>query len=166
MLRATGPRSINRRIIVLSLDHQVCFLMNKYLREAKRSAIFLDCLQSTFSLKIRLVLISSSAIPNHDVIITETRREKTDCLLFCSKQTLRQTRNGVTDWSIAQVLTDHWLVCGEIATNKNSHASQPIANNNETSSNLSNKTFKDILQKETAVNFPKGNAILPDLKKE
>ena len=70
------------------------------------------------------------------------------------------------DWSIAQVLTDHWLVCGEIATNKNSHASQPIANNNEPSSNLSNKTFKDILQKETAVNFPKGNAILPDLKKE
>ena len=70
MLRAAGPRSINRRIIVLSLDHQVCFLMNKYLREAKRSAIFLDCLQSTFSLKIRLVLISSSAIVNHDVIIT------------------------------------------------------------------------------------------------
>ena len=31
-----------------------------------------DCLQSAFSLKIRLVLISSSAIPNHDVIITET----------------------------------------------------------------------------------------------
>ena len=28
----------------------------------------LDCLQSAFSLKIRLVLISSSAIPNHDVI--------------------------------------------------------------------------------------------------
>ena len=35
-----------------------------------------DCLQSAFSLKIRLVLISSSAIPNHDVIITETRRER------------------------------------------------------------------------------------------
>ena len=36
------------------------------------------------------------------------------------------------------------------------------------SSNLSNKTFKDILQKETAVNFLKGNefkAILPDIKK-
>ena len=29
----------------------------------------LDCLQSVFSLKIRLVLISSSAIANHDVII-------------------------------------------------------------------------------------------------
>ena len=30
----------------------------------------LDCLQSAFSLKIRLVLISSSSIANHDVIIT------------------------------------------------------------------------------------------------
>ena len=29
-----------------------------------------DCLQSAFSPKIRLVLISSSAIANHDVIIT------------------------------------------------------------------------------------------------
>ena len=33
----------------------------------------------------------------------ETRPEKTDCWLFCSKQTLRQPRNGVTDWSIAQL---------------------------------------------------------------
>ena len=42
----------------------------------------LDCLQSVFSLKIRLVLISSSAIANHDVIITiETRREKTYALV-------------------------------------------------------------------------------------
>ena len=57
---------------------------------------------------------------NHDVIITiETRREKTDCWLFCSKQTLRQPRNGVTDWSIAQLLTNHCLVYGEIANNKN-----------------------------------------------
>ena len=91
-----------------------------------------------------------------------------DCWLFCSKQTLRQPRKGVTDWSIAQLLTDNWLVCGEIASNKNSHASQPTANNSEPSSNLSNKTFKDNLQEETAVNFLKGNefkAILPDLKK-
>ena len=45
---------------------------------------------------------------------------------------------------------------------------QPTANNSEPSSNLSNKTFKDNLQEETAVNFLKGNefkAILPDLKK-
>ena len=87
-----------------------------------------------------------------------------DCWLFCSKQTLRQPRNRVTDWSIAQLLTDHWLVCGEIASNKNSHASQTTANNSEPSSNLSNKTFKDILQREAAVNFLKGNefkAILP-----
>ena len=42
------------------------------------------------------------------------------------------------------------------------------ANNKEPNSNLSDKTFKGILQKETAVNFLKGNefkAILPDLKK-
>ena len=32
-----------------------------------------DCLQSAFSLKIRLVLISSSAIANHDVIIFSSR---------------------------------------------------------------------------------------------
>ena len=60
------------------------------------------------------------------------------------------------------------MVCGEIASNKNSHASQLTANNSEPSSNLSNKTFKDILQKETAVNFLKGNefkVILPDVKK-
>ena len=31
---------------------------------------YIDCLQSAFSLKIRLVLISSSTIANHDVIIT------------------------------------------------------------------------------------------------
>ena len=56
---------------------------------------------------------------------------------------------------------------GEIASNKNSHASQTTANDSEPSSNLSNKTFKDILQKETAVNFLKGNefkAILPGFK--
>ena len=52
----------------------------------------------------------------------------------------------------------------------NSHASQPqpTANNSEPSSNLSNKIFKDILQKETAVNFLTGNefkAILQHLKK-
>ena len=54
--------------------------MSVYLRLLGRS---LDYLQSVFSLKIRLVLISSSAIANHDVVITietrrdETRREKT-----------------------------------------------------------------------------------------
>ena len=91
-----------------------------------------------------------------------------DCWLFRSKQTLCQPRNRVTDWSIAQQLADHWLVCGEIASNKNSHVSQPTASNSEPSSNLSNKTFKDILLKETAVNFLKGNefkAILAALKK-
>ena len=98
----------------------------------------------------------------HD--INHTKREKTDCWLFCSKQTLREPRNGVTDWSIAQLLTEHWLVRCEIASNKNSHASQTTANNSQRSSNLNNKTFTDIVQKETAVNFLKGNefkAILP-----
>ena len=126
----------------------------------------LDCLQFTFSLKIHLVLdlIQRDCKPRCYYIGIEMRREKTDCWLFCSKQTLRQPRNGVTDWSIAQLLTDHWLVCGEIASNKNSHVSQTTANNSEPSSNLSNKTFKDILQREAAVNFLKGNefkAILP-----
>ena len=41
--------------------------MSVYLRLLGRS---LDYLQSVFSLKIRLVLISSSAIANHDVTIT------------------------------------------------------------------------------------------------
>ena len=59
--------------------------------------------------------MSSRAIGNQDVIIAiETRREKTDCWRFCSKQTLRQPRNGVTDWSIVQLLTDNWLICGEV----------------------------------------------------
>ena len=54
---------------------------------------------------------------------------------------------GVTDWSIAQLLTDHWLVCRGIASSKNSQASQPTANNSKPSSNLSSKTFNDNLQK-------------------
>ena len=33
-----------------------------------------------------------------------------DCWLFCSKQTLCQPRNRVTNWLILQLLTDHWLV--------------------------------------------------------
>ena len=163
--------------IVLSFDHSrsfFFFLMNIFGKRRRKAwfhlCVGIDCLQSAFSLKIHLVLdlIQRDCKPRCYYMGIETRREKTDCWLFCSKQTLRQPRNGVTDWSIAQLLTDHWLVCGEIASNKNSHASQPTANNSEPSSNLSNKTFKDILQKETAVNFLKGNefkAILPDLKK-
>ena len=74
--------------------------------DVRKKVIPVDCLQSSFSLKIRLVLISSSAIANHDVVITirdwdETRREKTDCWLFCNKQNPRQPRNGVIDWSTA-----------------------------------------------------------------
>ena len=33
------------------------------------SRLLLDCLQSAFSLKIRLVLIAASAIANHDVVL-------------------------------------------------------------------------------------------------
>ena len=131
----------------------------------------LDCLQSSFSLKIRLVLISDSAIANHDVMLQwgiRTRREKTDCGLFCCKQTLRQPRNGEADWSVLQLLTDHWLVCGGDASDKDSHASQLTTSNYAPSGNrLLTTTLKDILQKETAVNFLKGKefkAILPDLK--
>ena len=48
----------------------------------------LHCLQSVFSLKIRLVLISSSAIANHDVIITIRDLDQTrkDGLLFFSSR--------------------------------------------------------------------------------
>ena len=48
---------------------------NKDLKKKKFTVLvagkqILDCLQSAFSLKIRLVLISSSAIANHDVIFS------------------------------------------------------------------------------------------------
>ena len=43
----------------------------KFNSQKLKSTLFnLDCLQSAFSLKILLVLISSSVIANHDVIIT------------------------------------------------------------------------------------------------
>ena len=35
-----------------------------------------------------------------------------------SKQALSQPRDGVTDWSILQLLTDHWLVSGGVAGSK------------------------------------------------
>ena len=45
---------------------------NLTLKEAldREVSAVVDCLQSAFSLKICLVLISSSAIANHDVVIT------------------------------------------------------------------------------------------------
>ena len=53
---------------------------NRNQEEEEEEEEEVDCLQSVFSFKIHLVLISSSAIANHDVIITiERRREKTDC---------------------------------------------------------------------------------------
>ena len=153
---AKTPKSVFRRKIVLSHfglgtpspqdKHSCCNICWNDCKCSKCVELYqddLDCLQSAFSLKTRLhvVFISSSAIASQDVITTETRWEKMDCWLFCSKQTLYQPRNGVTDWSIAQMLTDHWLVCGEIASNKNSHASQPTANDSEPRGYLRNKTF-------------------------
>ena len=44
-----------------------------------RSRTYLDCLQSAISLEIRPVLISSSAIANHDVIVTILQRKIGDC---------------------------------------------------------------------------------------
>ena len=41
-----------------------------------------DCLQSAFSLKIRLVLISSSAIANHDVVFSRLPASPLACLGF------------------------------------------------------------------------------------
>ena len=50
------------------------------------------------------------------------------------------------------------MVCGGDASDKDSHASQLTTNNYEPSGNsLLSTTFKGILQKETAVNFLKGN---------
>ena len=72
----------------------------------------IDCLQSTFSLKIRLVLISSSAIANHvrrcyynKGLRRDEKRRTADS--FVENKNLHQPRKGVTDWSIAQLLTDH-----------------------------------------------------------
>ena len=108
--------------------------------EKKRAQpeIAIDCLQSNFSLKIHPVLISASDIANHNVMLQRrigTRGEKTDCGLFCIKQTFHQPRNRVTNWSILLLLTDHWVVCGGDASNKNSHASQLTTNNYKLSGN-------------------------------
>ena len=188
--------------ILASINEQI-------FRDARRT--FNDRrLQPAFSLKIRLVLdlIQRDCKPRCYRIGIETRREKTDCWLFCSKRTLRPPRNEVTIVNCTTVDRSLIKVCGGIAGNKNqggggdgrgegmatfhtfswmnshnlqsdeqgscqricvlimsiSHASQTT----EPSRTLSNITFKDILQKETAVNFLKRNefkAILPDLKK-
>ena len=70
-----------------------CFFMqqdfNQKRKHPDKQTCSLHCLQSAFSLKIRLVLISSSAIPNHDVIYYRDETRKDGLLtLQCSKQTL------------------------------------------------------------------------------
>ena len=121
-----------------------------------------DCLQSAFPLKIHLFLIASSATANYDLIITETRQERRTADSFVvNKPSVSLDWRLVNCTAVDISLTGLWWDC------KRSHVSQPTANNSEPSSNLSNKTFKDILQKETAINFLTGNefkVILPDLK--
>ena len=73
--------------------------------KAHYADIGIDYLQSAFSLKIGLVLISSSAIANHDVIITkgnETRREKT-VSIFSSRTYALVSRGSRLCRSRAQV---------------------------------------------------------------
>ena len=62
------PVWILKRLVLVFIN--VCRLLSAlpWLSQFGRGRLSLDCLQSAFSLKIRLVLISSSAIPNHDVI--------------------------------------------------------------------------------------------------
>ena len=74
---------------VKGLNPVNAWIFSGFLKDASKTTmilnLFVNCLQSVFSLKIRLVLISSSSIANHDVILLitiETRREKTDCYFF------------------------------------------------------------------------------------
>ena len=66
--RGLRPVSIKRRAtaVLNSIDRIIFDFSTAVARHLKPS---LDCLQAAFSLKIRLVLISSSAIANHEVII-------------------------------------------------------------------------------------------------
>ena len=129
-------KQINNNLYCALDTKSVNTLKEKLIMWKKESTARNTCsnrlLQSNFSLKICPVLISASTTANHDVMIQQrigTRWEKMDCGLFCSKQTFRQPRNRVTDWSILLLLTDHWLVCGRDASDKNSHASQLTTNN-------------------------------------
>ena len=47
----------------------ICFSASAKTLHATQVCPALECLQSTFSLKIRLVLISAGAIANHDVML-------------------------------------------------------------------------------------------------
>ena len=65
--------TVKERLHRYELDETFRFLYLKDLignKWTETAGLQLDCLKSAFSLKIRLVLISSSAIANHDVIIT------------------------------------------------------------------------------------------------
>ena len=65
--------TLKERLHTYQLDESFRFLYLKDLignKWTETAGLQLDCLKFAFSLKIRLVLISSSAIANHDVIIT------------------------------------------------------------------------------------------------
>ena len=70
----------------------------------------LDCLQSAFFLKIGLLLISSSAIANHDVVITirdwdekrQDEKRRTADSFEVNKTSVSPEINGVTNWSIVE----------------------------------------------------------------
>ena len=61
------------QILKLSLLWNIITTLRNYVTKVSR---LIDCLQSAFSLKIRPVLISSSAIANYDVIIYGLRWDK------------------------------------------------------------------------------------------
>ena len=69
----------------------------------------LDCLQSAFSLEIRLVLISSSAIANHDVISRGSRlNSQLTCLGFACSNLAKKNKRLLavyrgTDFSVLAV---------------------------------------------------------------
>ena len=65
-------QNVRRRACVRAspATQAIAELYRRHAREVELASTSLDCLQSAFSLKIRLVLISSSAIGNHDPVIT------------------------------------------------------------------------------------------------
>ena len=70
----------------------------------RKNVCLLDCLQSAFSLKIRLVFISSSAIPNHDVMyILQRRDEKRRSLIFSSRAFIRPRFSQLAAWPLASL---------------------------------------------------------------
>ena len=103
-----GPMSpvwILTRLVLVFVN--VCRLLSAlpWPSQFGRGKLSLDCLQSAFSLKIRLVLISSSAIPNHDVIITGARG-----LGFACSNLAKKTRDCSQSRSSLVAISFHALL--------------------------------------------------------